>query len=57
MHDSNSSMGIPVEKMYDFWMNDEKLIRRPFCCFETKALFENLMSQRKKELTTKNSSC
>jgi putative nucleotidyltransferase with HDIG domain len=44
------SMGIPVEKMYDFWMNDEKLKRRPFCCPETKALFEDLMNQRKKEL-------
>jgi hypothetical protein len=41
------SMGIPVENMYDFWLNDEKLQRRPFCCPETKALFENLMSERK----------
>ena len=44
------SMGIPVEKMYDFWMNDEKLIRRPFCCQETKAIFENFMTQRKLEI-------
>ncbi|MFA5023942.1 MAG: hypothetical protein WC523_03245 [Patescibacteria group bacterium] len=44
------SMQIPVEKMYDFWLNDEKLIRRPFYCPETKALFENLMAERKLEL-------
>ncbi|MBU3934445.1 HD domain-containing protein [Patescibacteria group bacterium] len=47
------SMGIPVEKMYDFWMNDEKLKRRPFCCPETKALFEDFMNQRKQEINKK----
>ncbi len=44
------SMGVPVEKMYDFWMNDEKLKRRPFCCPETKEMFESLMAQRKLEI-------
>ncbi len=44
------SMGIPVESMYDFWLNDEKLIRRPFCCPETAAMFQELMAERKKEL-------
>lgn len=44
------SMGILVESMYDFWLNDEKLIRRPFCCSETAAIFQELMAERKKEL-------
>ena len=44
------SMGISFEKMYDFWMNDEKLKRRPFCCPETKAIFENFMAKRKLEI-------
>lgn len=44
------SMGVPVEKMYDFWMNDEKLKRRPFCCPETEKIFEDLMTQRKLEI-------
>ena len=44
------SMGRPVEEMYDFWRNDEKLVRRPFCCPETAALFEELMAARKREV-------
>jgi len=48
------SMGIPVGKMHDFWMHDEKLKRRPFCCPETKALFEDFMNQRKLEIDKKN---
>ena len=44
------SMKIAVESMYDFWLNDEKLIRRPFCCPETAAIFQELMAERKKEL-------
>lgn len=44
------SMSVPIERMYDFWMNDEKLIRRPFCCPETKAIFEDLMAHRKLEI-------
>jgi len=45
-----NSMGISTEKMYDFWLNDEKLTRRPFCCLETKKLFNDLMAERKLEI-------
>lgn len=48
------SMGIKPEEMYNFWMNDEKLSRRPFCCNETKELFNELMKKRKKEIDAKN---
>jgi len=44
------SMGAPVEDMYDFWMNDEKLTRRPFCCPETEEIFRNFMVERKREI-------
>lgn len=44
------SMKMAVESMYDFWLNDEKLIRRPFCCPETATMFQELMAERKKEL-------
>ena len=44
------SIGKTPQEMYHFWMNDEKLTRRPFCCQETKELFENLMAERKKSL-------
>lgn len=48
------SMNLPVEAMYDFWLNDEKLIRRPFCCPETKKMFEDFMAQRKQEVEERN---
>lgn len=45
-----ASMNLPTESMYDFWLNDEKLTRRPFSCPETAALFQDLMAERKKEI-------
>jgi len=44
------SLGLKTEEMYEFWMKDEKLTRRPFCCKQTKKLFERLMKERKREL-------
>jgi hypothetical protein len=44
------SMKMPVKEMYDFWLNDEKLERRPFCCSETKAIFEDSMAQRQQDI-------
>lgn len=44
------SMGMKVEEMYYFWMDDEKLERRPFCCRQTRGLFSRLMEERRKEL-------
>lgn len=44
------SMGLPISDWYDFWMNDEKLTRRPFCCKQTKKLFETQMAERKKDI-------
>lgn len=49
------SMGKKVEDMHDFWMNDEKLVRRPFSCDATRKLFEEFMSARKKEIEEINS--
>ncbi len=45
-----ASIGKKPEEMYDFWMNDEKLVRRPFACDSTRKLFEEYMSARKKEM-------
>lgn len=50
----SESIGKKPEEMYDFWMNDEKLVRRPFACKYTKKLFEKFMSDRKKEIDRKN---
>lgn len=44
------SMGMRTEDMYDFWLNDEKLVRRPFSCEATKKMFEKFMAERKKEV-------
>lgn len=44
------SMGLKTEDMYDFWMKDEKLVRRPFACEYTRKLFEKNMVERKKEI-------
>jgi hypothetical protein len=44
------SMGMKTEEMYDFWINDEKLVRRPFSCEATKKMFEKFMEERKKEV-------
>lgn len=43
------SMGLSPDEMYDFWLKDEKLVRRPFCSPETSALFGELMMARKRE--------
>lgn len=47
------SMGLPVEAMHNFWLNDEKLTRRPFCCPETKEMFNDFMNQREAEIRKK----
>lgn len=44
------SMGMKTEEMYDFWLNDEKIVRRPFSSEITKKMFEKFMAERKKVL-------
>lgn len=44
------SMGMKIEEMYDFWLNDEKLVHRPFSCEATKKMFKKFMKARKKEV-------
>lgn len=46
----SKSIGKKPQDMYDFWMNDEKLVRRPFVCESTRKLFEEFMSDRKQEI-------
>jgi len=50
LENNAQSMGIGLEDMYDFWINDEKLTRRPFCCKETQEIFNKNMEKFKKEL-------
>lgn len=42
------SMNLTLEEMYDFWISDEKLIRRPFISEYTKNLFQQLIERIKK---------
>ena len=46
----SKSMGKKLEDMMDFWENDEKHSRRPFCCKATKDMYARYIQQRKKEL-------
>lgn len=48
------SMGMTPEQSYDFWINDEKLVRRPLCSPSTKELFYSLAAERKKDMETKS---
>lgn len=45
-----NSMGISPEEMYTEVFKEEKLINRPFCCVETKNMFDDFMKKRKEEL-------
>jgi hypothetical protein len=45
------SMGLSPEAMYEWWLTDEKLTRRPFCCDETRNLFKELMDALAKEFS------
>lgn len=42
------AMNKTLDEMYDFWIHDEKLERRPFCCKYTKDLFYAYMENLKK---------
>lgn len=42
------SMSMNPKEFYQFWQNDEKLVNRPFCCEETKKMFEESMKKIKK---------
>jgi hypothetical protein len=44
------SMGMKTEEMYDFWLNDEKLVRRPFSSEETNKMFDKFMAERRQEV-------
>lgn len=48
------SIGKTPAEMYNFWMNDEKLINRPFLCEFTKKMFKEFMDKRKEEIGGKN---
>ena len=49
-----SDTGKTPAEMYNFWMNDEKLINRPFSCESTKKMFKEFMDKRKEEIGGKN---
>lgn len=38
------------DEMYYFWLHNDKPIKRPFCCKETKELFNSLMKALKLEI-------
>lgn len=44
------SMGKTPQETYDWWLQDEKLQRRPFCCETTKHMFDEYMDKRKQEI-------
>jgi len=44
------SMKKTIKEFYDFYTTDEKLINRPFCCEETKKMFEQYKKDRGNEL-------
>jgi len=43
------SMGMTSWQSYDFWIHDDKPVRRPFCTPTTKAMFYTLVEERKKD--------
>ena len=45
---TGKSMGFNPREAYEFWKTDEKLTRRPFCCEETKKMFEDSMAKMKR---------
>ena len=45
-----ASIGKKPEEMWEFWLNDEKLTRRPFCCAETLKLFKRYMEERYEDI-------
>ncbi len=47
---TGESMGLNPKKFYEFWINDEKLVRRPFCCAETKKMWETSIKQIEHQL-------
>ncbi|MDD5182425.1 MAG: hypothetical protein PHC66_04635 [Candidatus Nanoarchaeia archaeon] len=42
-------MGLGPKETYEFWLHDEKLAKRPFCCKETQKMWKLYMAERKKE--------
>jgi len=48
------SMGKSVQELFDLYTNDEKLARRPFCCQETKKLFDEAVKNLKEEIDSKD---
>lgn len=44
------AMGKRPDEMYLFWMTDEKLSRRPFCCQASERLFQELVRQRLEDM-------
>jgi len=57
-HNSFVLMGQSMKKTpsetYNYWLQDEKLTRRPFCCAETKRMFADFMNTRKSDIATRN---
>jgi hypothetical protein len=44
------SMGKTSEEFYDFWIQDEKLERRPFCCDRTRKMWDSSIKEIKRIL-------
>ena len=45
----NKGMGLNSKEGIDFWIKDEKLTRRPFCCEETKKMWKRFIKERKRD--------
>jgi len=44
------SMWKTPEEFYDFWIQDEKLVRRPFCCDRTREMWDSSIKEIKRIL-------
>ncbi|MFA5023227.1 MAG: HD domain-containing protein [Candidatus Paceibacterota bacterium] len=47
---NGQSMGKTPQEAYAWWLQDEKLERRPFCCETTKVMFADYMKERKTDI-------
>lgn len=53
-YNSFVTIGKTMEKTpreaYEWWLRDEKLERRPFCCATTKTMFQQYINERRKDI-------
>ncbi len=52
---SGESMGKTPEEFYEFWIQDEKLTRRPFCSDYTRKMWDFSIKKIKRILDSKQS--